>query len=43
VTDDAVDPVIEGIHTTGDARRVGAPGMILTVDGTMSHRVEDAR
>ena len=43
VTDDAVDPVIEGIHTTGGARRVGAPGMILTVDGTMSHRVEDAR
>jgi len=43
VADDAVDPVIEGIHTTSDAHRVGAPGLILTVDGTMSHRVEDAR
>jgi len=40
--DDAVDAVIEGVHTPNDAP-VGAPERILTVDGTMSHRVEDAR
>jgi len=43
VTDDAVDPMVERIHATRVARWEDAPELDLAVDGSMPHRVRDAR